>query len=116
MSGEHHHLQTAVLAALSYPCPTGACVQTAQMLCVPPGTAVMFHQGVYHCNSPNYGPNRYIAHMVYSPPWLVRSGRMESCPEFEARTTERRRLLLGDFRNGAGRAFGTPAGHPIPRL
>ena len=115
MPGEHHRLQTAVLAAFSHRCAT-CCVQTAQMLCVPPGTAVMFHQGVYHCNSPNYGPNRYIAHMVYSPPWLVRSGRMESCPEFEARTTERRRLLLGDFRNGAGRAFGTPAGHPIPRL
>ena len=22
----------------------------------------------------------------------------------------------GDFQNGAGRVFGTPAGHPIPRL
>ena len=36
-----------------------------------------FHQGIYHCGGTNTKPyNRYIQHMAYSGPWLVRSGRV----------------------------------------
>jgi hypothetical protein len=37
--------------------------------------------------------NRYIQHMAYSAPWLVRSGRVASDPGFLARTTAR--LAIG---------------------
>ena len=57
-----------------------------------PGTAILFHQGVYHTSTPNYRPyNRYIQHMIYSGPWLVRSGRTGSDPKWLEQTTERRR-------------------------
>lgn len=52
--------------------------------------------------------------MIYSGPWLVRSGRTGSDPEFLARTTERRRLLMGDFDNGSYKRFHGPG--PIPKL
>ena len=71
-----------------------------------------FHQGLYHCGGTNTKPyNRYIQHMAYSAPWLVRSGRVGSDPEFLARTTERRRMLLGDF-STASRAFHGPGAVP----
>jgi ectoine hydroxylase len=80
-----------------------------------PGTAILFHQGVYHTSTPNYQPhNRYIQHMIYSGPWLVRSGRTGSDPEFLERTTERRRLLMGDFESGSYKRFHGPG--PIPKL
>ena len=38
-----------------------------------PGTAILFHQGTIHTSTPNNRPyNRYIQHMIYSGPWLVR--------------------------------------------
>jgi len=80
-----------------------------------PGTAILFHQGVYHTSTPNYRPyNRYIQHMIYSGPWLVRSGRTGSDPKWLEQTTERRRLLMGDFENGSYKRFHGPG--PIPKL
>lgn len=54
------------------------------------------------------------AQMIYSGPWLVRSGRTGNDPAFLARTTERRRLLMGDFENGSYKRFHGPG--PIPKL
>ena len=80
-----------------------------------PGTAILFHQGVYHTSTPNYRPyNRYIQHMIYSGPWLVRSGRTGSDPKWLEQTTERRRLLMGDFENGSYKRFHGPGA--IPKL
>eukprot|EP01046_Picozoa_sp_COSAG06_P041688 COSAG06_NODE_5204_length_3641_cov_61.025936_3_plen_300_part_00 len=68
----------------------------AQEVCAKPGTAIMFHQGTYHCGGTNSKPyNRYIQHMAYSAPWLVRSGRVSNDAAFLARTTPMRRMLLG---------------------
>ena len=54
-------------------------------------------EGTYHSGATNSRPyNRYIQHMAYSAPWLVRSGRVRSDPEFLARTTPLRRMLLGE--------------------
>jgi len=63
-----------------------------------PGTALMFHQGVYHCGGPNKMDfHRHIIHMVYAPPWLLPSDRKRNDPEFLARTTPLRRALLGEW-------------------
>ena len=57
-----------------------------------PGTALMFHQGVYHCGVANeMDYDRHILHMVYAPPWLTPSDRLRNSPEFLARTTPLRR-------------------------
>ncbi len=76
----------------------GEPVSIAQVVCGKPGTALLFHQGVYHCgtcNDMDYA--RYIQHMVYSPPWLIPSDRKHNCPEFLGRTTPLRRALLGEW-------------------
>ena len=67
-------------------------------LCAEPGTAIMFHQGVYHCGGKNkMDLNRYIVHMVYAPPWLIRSDRKSNSPEFLARISPLRRALMGEW-------------------
>jgi hypothetical protein len=58
----------------------------------------MFHQGVYHNGGPNEMDfDRHIIHMVYAPPWLIRSDRTKNSPEFLARTTALRRSLMGEW-------------------
>ena len=77
-----------------------------------PGTALMFHQGVFHNGGPNKKDfDRYIMHMVYAPPWLIRSDRMRNSPEFLARTTPLRRALMGEW-EFPEQPFG--AGYPKP--
>ena len=69
------------------------------IICGKPGTALMFHQGVYHCGTCNQRDYpRFIQHMVYSPPWLIPSDRKGNDPEFLARTTPLRRALLGEWK------------------
>jgi hypothetical protein len=69
-----------------------------EVICGKPGDALLFHQGVYHCGGPNHKDfDRHIIHMVYSPPWLIRSDRMRNSPEFLARTTPLRRALMGEW-------------------
>ncbi len=64
-----------------------------------PGTAVMFHQGVYHRGTRNdMEYDRHMIHMVYAPPWLIPSDRARNCPEFLARTTPLRRALVGEWK------------------
>jgi ectoine hydroxylase len=70
----------------------------AEVICGEPGTALVFHQGVYHRgvrNEMNY--DRHIIHMVYAPPWLIPSDRMRNSPEFLERTTPLRRALVGEW-------------------
>jgi ectoine hydroxylase len=70
----------------------------AQVICGKPGTALLFHQGVWHCGTRNeQSYPRFIQHMVYAPPWLVPSDRTRNDPEFLARTTPLRRALLGEW-------------------
>jgi ectoine hydroxylase len=70
-----------------------------EVICGKPGTALMFHQGVYHsgtCNQRN--TPRFIQHMVYAPPWLIPSDRKRNDPAFLERTTPLRRALLGEWK------------------
>ena len=63
-----------------------------------PGTVLLFHNGVWHSPMPNDRDfDRYNMHFIYSPPWLRRSDRFETSPEFLARTTPLRRALMGDY-------------------
>ncbi len=77
-----------------------------------PGTALMFHQGVYHNGRPNEMDfDRHIIHMVYAPPWLIRLDRSKNSPDFLARTTALRRALMGEW-EFPEQPFG--AGYPKP--
>ena len=89
-------------------------IPIAQVICGKPGTALMFHQGVFHCgtrNDMNYA--RYIQHMVYSPPWLIPSDRKRNDPEFLNRTTELRRSLVGEWERADAPFAG---GYPKPQF
>ncbi len=69
-----------------------------EVICGKPGTAVMFHQGVYHCGTRNdMDFHRFIQHMVYAPPWLIPSDRKRNDPAFLKRTTPLCRALLGEW-------------------
>lgn len=73
-------------------------VPIAEVVCGEPGTAIMFHQGVYHCGMRNERAyDRHMIHMVYAPPWLTPSDRLRNSPEFLARTTPLRRALVGEW-------------------
>ncbi len=64
-----------------------------------PGSALLFHQGVFHRTGVNAMDfDRYTMHIVYSPPWLIPSDRMENSKEFVERTTPLRRSLLGEWK------------------
>lgn len=99
----------------SQPLPRGTKpeeVPIGQVICGEPGTALLFHQGVWHCGTANErGFPRFIQHMVYAPPWLIPSDRKRNDPEFLARTTPLRRALLGEW-NRPEEPFGV--GYPRP--
>ncbi len=90
----------------STPPPGGvAGVPITHVVCAKPGSAIMFHQGVFHTATNNdMNHNRFIIHMVYSPPWLIRSDRMHNSPQFLERLTPMRRALMGEFTD-AGKPF-----------
>ena len=74
-------------------------ISMREVVCGKPGTALMFHQGVYHrgtCNLRDFP--RFIQHMVYSPPWLIPSDRKQNDHGFLERTTPLRRALLGEWK------------------
>jgi hypothetical protein len=75
------------------------------------GSVLLFHNGVWHSPMPSTLPyDRYNMHFIYSPPWLRRSDREATDPAFIARTTARRRALLGDYeRPDAPFGAGIPA-------
>jgi ectoine hydroxylase len=84
---------------IGHPLPAGAQVTDfphAELITGKPGTALMFHQGVYHCGSPNTRDfHRHMFHTIYAPPWLNHTDRMTTSPEFLERTTPMRRALMG---------------------
>ncbi len=83
-----------------------------EVICGEPGTALLFHQGVYHRTGINQMDfDRYTMHVVYAPPWLIPSDRARNDPEFMARTTPLRRALLGDWKRPE-EPFGV--GYPRP--
>jgi len=83
-----------------------------QVICGEPGTALLFHQGVYHRTGANKMDfDRYTMHIVYAPPWLTPSDRMANDPEFLARTTPLRRALMGEWERPE-QPFGV--GYPRP--
>jgi Phytanoyl-CoA dioxygenase (PhyH) len=83
-----------------------------EVICGAPGTALLFHQGVYHRTGANEMDfDRYTMHIVYAPPWLIPSDRIENNVEFMARTTPLRRALLGDWKRPE-EPFGV--GYPRP--
>ena len=78
--------------------PVDEVIPIAHTVCGKPGTALLFHQGVWHCGTQNTRDfDRYIQHMVYAPPWLIPSDRKRNDPDFLARTTPLRRALVGEW-------------------
>jgi ectoine hydroxylase len=70
-----------------------------EIVCGKPGTALLFHQGVFHCGTRNDRDwPRFIQHIVYAPPWLIPSDRTQNDPDFLARTTPLRRALMGEWK------------------
>ncbi|MDE2125977.1 MAG: phytanoyl-CoA dioxygenase family protein [Armatimonadetes bacterium] len=77
---------------------TVADLPNAEPVCGPAGSALLFHQGVYHCGADNEANHdRLIQHIVYSPPWLIPSDRFGNDPAFMERTTPLRRALVGNW-------------------
>ena len=75
-----------------YACPV------QQILLARRGSVLLFHNGVFHSPMPNDKDfDRYNMHFIYSPPWLRRSDRDVTDPEFLERTTPLRRALMGDY-------------------
>lgn len=85
----------------SVPLPRGAEeVPIQEVICGTPGTALMFHQGVYHSGTKNARDfHRYIMHVVFAPPWLIPSDRRRNDPAFLERTTPLRRALVGEWKH-----------------
>ena len=82
-----------------------------ETICGAPGTALLFHQGVYHRTGVNRMEfDRYTMHIVYAPPWLIPSDRSHNDPTFMERTTPLRRSLLGDWKRPE-----EPFGNGYPR-
>lgn len=85
---------------------------TREVICGEPGTALLFHQGVYHRTGVNNMDfDRYTMHIVYAPPWLIPSDRTHNDPAFLERTTPLRRALMGDWKRPE-EPFGV--GYPRP--
>ena len=83
-----------------------------ETICGEPGTALLFHQGVYHRTGLNQMDfDRYTMHIVYAPPWLIPSDRAQNNPTFMERTTPLRRALLGDWKRPE-EPFGSGYAHP----
>lgn len=83
-----------------------------EVICGEPGTALLFHQGVYHRTGENcMNFDRFTMHIVYAPPWLIPSDRSQNDPAFMERTTPLRRALLGDWKRPE-EPFGV--GYPRP--
>src|SRR5258706_15234593 len=75
-----------------YACPI------QQIICARRGSVLLFHNGVFHSPMPNNRDfDRYNMHYIYSPPWLRRSDRDATDPEFLKHTTPLRRALMGDY-------------------
>jgi ectoine hydroxylase len=76
----------------------GEACPISHVICAPPGSALVFHNAVWHRNYKHDGEiDRYTMHYVYSPPWMRASDRFSNSPELLERTTPLRRALLGEY-------------------
>lgn len=88
--GSHH-------AELPLPNDTSP-LSSAIQLRAKAGSAILFHQGLWHSGGPNEQSfHRYMFHTVYAPSWLRPTERLRNSTEFLQRTTPRRRRLLANF-------------------
>ena len=72
------------------------------ILRAPRGTALIFHNGVWHSPMPsNLDYDPYNMHDIYCPPWLRRGDREATDPAFLARASARRRALTPALASGA---------------
>jgi ectoine hydroxylase len=79
--------------------PDMADLPIKDVVCGKPGTALLFHQGVWHRSGVNNKAwDRYTMHMVYAPPWLIPSDRTQNSSAFLERTTPLRRALVGEWK------------------
>ena len=63
---------------------------------VPPGSAVLFRTGLWHCTSPNTSPlTRKVLYYAYTHRWIEPSDYMEQSPELIERCTPVQKQLLG---------------------
>ncbi len=68
------------------------------VVCASAGSVLLFHNAVWHRTYAHDGDyDRYTMHMIYSPPWVRSSDRLQNSPEFLQRTTPLRRALMGEF-------------------
>jgi ectoine hydroxylase len=59
---------------------------------------LVFHNAIWHRTYAHDGDyDRYTMHVIYSPPWLEPSDRLQNSQEFLQRTTPLRRALMGEF-------------------
>lgn len=73
-------------------------VPIGHVICAEAGTALLFHNAVWHRTYAHDGDyDRYTMHYVYSPPWVRPSDRFQNSPEFLERTTVLRRGLMAEF-------------------
>jgi ectoine hydroxylase len=73
-------------------------VPIGHVICATAGSLLVFHNAVWHrtyAHDGNY--DRYTMHMIYSPPWVRSSDRLQNSQEFLQRTTPLRRALMGEF-------------------
>lgn len=91
--GSHHSMRS-----LPPSMQDGDTCGISQVICAKAGSALVFHNAVWHRTYAHDGDyDRYTAHYVYSPPWVRCSDRLTNCPEFLGRTTPLRRDLMGEF-------------------
>jgi ectoine hydroxylase len=73
-------------------------VPIGHVICAPAGSVLVFHNAVWHRTYAHDGDyDRYTMHLIYSPPWLEPSDRLQNSQEFLRRTTPLRRALMGEF-------------------
>lgn len=89
-----HHAEVPVPEDLS----DESLVTSAIQLCAKAGSAILFHQGLWHSGGPNaQAHHRYMFHTVYAPAWLRPTEKIHNSMEFLQRTTPRRRQLMAEF-------------------
>ncbi len=73
-------------------------VPIGHVLCLSAGSALVFHNAVWHRTYAHDGDeDRYTMHYVYSPPWVRSSDRLQNDQDLLGRTTPLRHDLLAEF-------------------
>jgi hypothetical protein len=68
------------------------------VICAPAGAVLLFHNAVWHRSYAHDGDyDRFTMHVIYSPPWVRASDRLQNSPAFLEQTTPLRRALMGEY-------------------